>query len=188
LCKPNWNAQGFAHRFAFYVTRALRQAMLRVSFRLAPPFHHEVSRPPGEEDARCVQPTSATRTTCRVPVLVRSRLSPRLAPCGCFPDFGIQKALTEEVDVSRRPPSLRRIAFRHTFFLCPASSDFDVFRLGRGRFSSHGARCDQPLTLLSQLLLVSRFAEPSPSRSTLFLFSRGLESEAAAKITVTTFS
>jgi len=177
LCKPNWNAQGPAHRFAFSVARALRQAMLRVSFRLAPCF---TTRPldlpvPKTRDAsnrllplerRFVYPYSCVPGSL-----------PRLAPCGCFPDFGIQKALTEERDVSRRPLSLRRIAFRHTFFLCPASSDFDVFRLGRGRFSSHGARCDLPLTLLSQLLLVSSFAEPSPGRSALFFFSRGLETE-----------
>jgi hypothetical protein len=36
---------------------------------------HEALRPPGAEDARCVQPTSATHTTCVHPHLVRSRLS-----------------------------------------------------------------------------------------------------------------
>jgi hypothetical protein len=37
---------------------------------------HEALRPPGAEDARCVQPTSATQTTCVHPHLVRSRLPP----------------------------------------------------------------------------------------------------------------
>jgi hypothetical protein len=40
---------------------------------------HEALRPPGLEDARCVQPTSATQTTCVHPHLVRSRL-----PCATF--------------------------------------------------------------------------------------------------------
>jgi len=36
---------------------------------------HEVLRPPGAEDARCVQPTSATRTNDVHPSAVRSRFS-----------------------------------------------------------------------------------------------------------------
>lgn len=36
---------------------------------------HEALRPPGVEDARCVQPTSATRTNDVHPSAVRSRLS-----------------------------------------------------------------------------------------------------------------
>ena len=36
---------------------------------------HEALRPPGAEDARCVQPTSATRTNDVHPFAVRSRLS-----------------------------------------------------------------------------------------------------------------
>jgi hypothetical protein len=42
--------------------RASRQARLRTSFRLAPCMRREALRPPGDQDARCVQPTSATRT------------------------------------------------------------------------------------------------------------------------------
>lgn len=42
--------------------RASRQARLRTSFRLAPCVRREALRPPGDQDARCVQPTSATRT------------------------------------------------------------------------------------------------------------------------------
>ena len=37
--------------------------------------HHEILRPPGAEDARCVQPTSATRTNDVHPLAVCSRLS-----------------------------------------------------------------------------------------------------------------
>jgi hypothetical protein len=36
---------------------------------------HEVSRPPGGKDARCVRSMSATRTTCVNPHLARSRLT-----------------------------------------------------------------------------------------------------------------
>lgn len=43
-------------------TRALRQAVLRASSWLAPSSLHEILRSPGAEGARCVQPTSATRT------------------------------------------------------------------------------------------------------------------------------
>ena len=69
--------------------------MLRTSSRLAPSLdHQQVLRPPGEEDARCVQPTSATQSNCVHPHLVCSRLLTPLsqrgrpaeskAPCG-FP-------------------------------------------------------------------------------------------------------
>ena len=36
--------------------------------------HQQALRPPGEEDARCVQPTSATQSNCVHPHLVCSRL------------------------------------------------------------------------------------------------------------------
>jgi hypothetical protein len=122
LCKPNWNAQGSAHRFAFSVARALRQAMLRVSFRLAPCF---TTRPLDLPVLKTRDTSNRLLPLERRFVYPYSRVPgslPRLAPCGCFPDFGIQKALTEERDVSRRPPSLRRIAFRHTFFFAPRPS------------------------------------------------------------------
>jgi len=55
--------------------------------------HQQALRPPGEEDARCVQPTSATQSNCVHPHLVCSRLLTPLsrrgcptkswAPCGC---------------------------------------------------------------------------------------------------------
>jgi hypothetical protein len=37
--------------------------------------HQKILRPDGEEDARCVQPTSATQSNCVHPHLVRSRLA-----------------------------------------------------------------------------------------------------------------
>jgi hypothetical protein len=53
--------------------RAPRQAVLRASFRLAPWVRHEALRPPSDQDARCVRPTSATRTNDVHPHLARSR-------------------------------------------------------------------------------------------------------------------
>lgn len=46
---------------------------------------HEVLRPPEAEDARCVQPTSATRTNDVHPFAVRSRLSPTTFAAGDAP-------------------------------------------------------------------------------------------------------
>jgi hypothetical protein len=66
------------HRFAFYPSAPLRQPVLRTSSWLAPSFDHQPTlRSTGEEDARCVQPTSATQTktctrTSRVPDSLRS--------------------------------------------------------------------------------------------------------------------
>jgi hypothetical protein len=55
--------------------RATRQALLRTSSRLAPSRHQQALRPPGGEDAQCVQPTSATQTNYVHPHLVCSRLA-----------------------------------------------------------------------------------------------------------------
>jgi len=66
------------YRFAFYPSAPVRQAMLRISSRLAPSFaHHPTLRSTGEEDARCAEPTSATQTktctrTSRVPDSLRN--------------------------------------------------------------------------------------------------------------------
>jgi hypothetical protein len=62
--------------FRLLSIRAPRQAVLRTSSWLAPSLvHQQVLRPPGGEDARCVQPTSATQTNCVHPHLARSRLA-----------------------------------------------------------------------------------------------------------------
>jgi hypothetical protein len=65
------------HRFAFYPSAPVRQAVLRISSWLAPSFDHQPTlRSTGEEDARCAEPTSATQTktctrTSRVPDSLR---------------------------------------------------------------------------------------------------------------------
>jgi len=61
--------------FRLLSMRAPRQAVLRTSSWLAPSVHQQVLRPPGGEDARCVQPTSATQSNCVHPHLVCSRLA-----------------------------------------------------------------------------------------------------------------
>jgi hypothetical protein len=81
--------------------RAPRQTVLRTSSWLAPSCHHQALRLEGAEDARCVQPTSATQTiactrTSRVPGSL-SQLSPRgrptetKAPCGIAGGPGVSR-------------------------------------------------------------------------------------------------
>jgi hypothetical protein len=99
--------------FRLLSTRAPRQAVLRASSRLAPWIRHEVSRPPGFQDARCVRSTSATRTTCVHPHLARSRLA--LATFAAWTLRGVlgSAQLDRGSDVSRRPGPLRRIVIEH---------------------------------------------------------------------------
>jgi hypothetical protein len=62
--------------FRLLPIRAPRQAGLRTSSWLAPSrVHQQALRPPGGEDARCVQPMSATHTNYVHPHLARSRLA-----------------------------------------------------------------------------------------------------------------
>ena len=73
-----------SYRFAFYPSAPVRQAVLRISSRLAPSLSHRSAlQPTGEEDARCVEPTSATHTNYVHPHLARSRLAPLVAQRGC---------------------------------------------------------------------------------------------------------
>jgi len=73
--------------FRLLPIRAPRQAVLRTSSWLAPSVHRQALRPPGGEDARCVQPMSATHTNCVHPHLVRSRLA--LAACAAWTPHGV---------------------------------------------------------------------------------------------------
>ena len=60
--------------FRLLPIRAPRQAVLRTSSWLAPSlFHQQALRPPGGEDAQCVQPMSATQPNCVHPHLVSSQ-------------------------------------------------------------------------------------------------------------------
>jgi hypothetical protein len=61
--------------FRLLPIRAPRQAVLRTSSWLAPCSHQQVLRPPGAQDAQCVQPMSATQSNCVHPHLVCSWLA-----------------------------------------------------------------------------------------------------------------
>jgi hypothetical protein len=138
--------------FRLLSTRAPRQAVLRASFRLAPwCFHHEVSRPPGAQDARCVRSMSATRTiactrTSRVPGSFRRfRGVEALRSLGSAqPDRGPGR--------SRRPRSLRRIVIEHVTSR-PEPLARPARSRERGRFLPTVHDATEPLTLLSPLPL-----------------------------------
>ena len=51
------------------------------------PTHHKAFRPSGGQDARCVQPTSATQSNCVHPYLVRSR--PAVATFAAWAPHGV---------------------------------------------------------------------------------------------------
>jgi hypothetical protein len=126
-------------------TRAPRQAVLRASFRLAPchVLRHEALRPPGGQDARCVRSTSATRTNCVHPHLMRSRLH-----CRGFRRVGASRSLgserldrgTEHFHGARFASADRRGHTRNSCVTWPRARQ--VVGLPRRRawaFSSHGA-------------------------------------------------
>jgi len=98
------------YRFAFYPSAPLRQSKLRISSRLAPSSSHRPDlRPTGEEDARCVELTSATHTNYVHPHLVRSRLAPLVAQRGRPTESKAPYDTIGDPGVSRHPRSLRRI-------------------------------------------------------------------------------
>jgi hypothetical protein len=97
------------HRFAFYPSAPVRQAVLRISFWLAPSLSHRPTlRSTGEEDARCVEPTSATHTNYVHPHLVRSQLAPLVTQRGRPPETKAPDDTIGGPSVSRHPRPLRR--------------------------------------------------------------------------------
>jgi hypothetical protein len=98
-----------SHRFAIYppVPR-VREAS---SFLPASaPARHEALRPPGGRDARCIQPTSATRTNCVYPYLARSRPAAAIFTAWGPTESWAPWSRTGGRGVSRHPHPLRRIA------------------------------------------------------------------------------
>jgi hypothetical protein len=90
--------------------RAPTSGKLRISSWLAPSFSHRPAlRPTGEEDARCVEPTSATYTNYVHPHLVRSRLAPLVAQRGRPTESKAPYDTIGDPGVSRHPRPLRRI-------------------------------------------------------------------------------
>jgi hypothetical protein len=107
---------------------------------------HEAFRPPGGQDARCVQPTSATQSNCVYPYLVRSR--PAVATFAAWAPYGVLGSVrycrgkgrftspaTASVDRSGHHPVPRIVSSRPRLVRSPRGD-----RLLRAwALSSHGA-------------------------------------------------
>ena len=71
--------------------------------------HQQILRPDGEEDARCVQPTSATQSNCVHPHLVCSQILTPTFVKGTPTENKAPRGISGVPDVSRHPRTLRRI-------------------------------------------------------------------------------
>jgi len=123
-------------------------------------IHQQALRPPGGEDARCVQPMSATQTNCVHPHLARSRLT--LATFAARTSRGVLGSARQDrgPNVSRR--SKTASADRHaTLRLVLLGLATDLREPRAWAFSSHGADAIEPLTPLSQSPLVHPHASPT---------------------------
>lgn len=140
--------------------------------------HHEALRPPSGQDARCVQPTSATHTkrAC-TRTFVRSRLAPRLSPRGGpggSGPYGTRPGIRVVHDTRDRfgelRPDTRVCASR-------AACGLSARDPRPWAFSSHGARCidasGTSVASLSSVEVRSAFALPLPEHAAL-LHARAL--------------
>jgi hypothetical protein len=107
--------------------------------------HQQVLRPPGGEDARCVQPMSATQTNCVHPHLACSRLA--LATFAAGIPHGVLGSAWQYRGTGWFTPSEERFGGSSSV-LEPASRPHGGARAWA--FSSHGADAIEPLTLLSR--------------------------------------
>jgi len=109
--------------------------------------HQQAFRPPGGEDARCVQPTSATQTICVHPHLARSRLS--LAAFAAGSPHGVLGSAWHFRGPGRFTTSLvasaDRINVTFSRALLPHGLETRAWA-----FSSHDDVAIEPLTPLSQ--------------------------------------
>jgi hypothetical protein len=126
------------------------------------PTHHKAFRPSGGQDARCVQPTSATQSNCVHPYLVRSRPAVTTfavwAPHGVFGSMRYYRGkgrftspATASVDRSEHHPSPGIVPGRPRLVWSPRDDQL----LRAWALSSHGAwnLSIEPLTPLSPLPL-----------------------------------
>jgi hypothetical protein len=126
------------------------------------PTHHKAFRPSGGQDARCVQPTSATQSNCVHPYLVRSR--PAVATFAAWAPHGVFGSMrycrgkgrftsptTASVDRSEHHPSPGIVPGRPRLVWSPRGDHL----LRAWALSSHGAWnfSIEPLTPLSPLPL-----------------------------------
>lgn len=124
-------------------------------------IHHGVSRPQGAQDARCVRSISAIRNDLRVPAPRAFPAHSRNFRCAEVPwSLWLQRTVTGDQGVSRRPRSLRRIDIEHgTSRPEPLARPI---RIGeRGRFLPTAHDAIEPLTLLSPLPLPPHVHAPS---------------------------
>jgi len=116
---------------------------------------HEALRPPGAEDARCVQPTSATQTTCVHPHPVRSRLLSRLSSWGHPAESKALRGSTGGPNGSRRLDRFGGLSLTQPRRSSPLvfASFLWLHSLGdeRGRFLPTVRGSIEPLTSLSRL-------------------------------------
>jgi len=120
------------HRFAFYPSAPVRQALLRISFWLVPSFcHRPTLRLSGEEGTRCVQPTSATQTNHVHPHFVRSRLTSLVTQRGRPTETKAPYDTIGGPGVSRHPRPLR---LDYDLLAYPELYSLTGWRHGRGRF------------------------------------------------------
>jgi hypothetical protein len=131
---------------------------------------HEVLRPPEAEDARCVQPTSATRTNDVHPSAVRSRLSQTTFTVWDAPQQSVAVTLLGRGnehfhDARSALASFLRRPCERVMILVPSSSRLPV--TSAGLFDAAALAGMRPLTPLSRTLL--------PLRAHV-TFVRGLES------------
>jgi len=137
--------------FRLLPIRAPRQAVLRTSFWLAPSRRQQALRPPGGEDAQCVQPMSATQTNYVHPHLVCSQLAHATFAAGT--PHGVLGSTRHDWGTGRFTTSEDRFGGSSSSTCSP--SPF-VSRLDEGAwaFSSHGADATEPLTPPSRPPLV----------------------------------
>jgi hypothetical protein len=145
---------------------------------------HEALQPPGAEDARCVQPTSATQTNDVHPHIACSRLLEPLSRSGT--PRGLRGSARHDRGSQTFHASENAWANRESSELIAAPSLRPRgLRTRTWALSSHGAGCDRHLTPLSRPLLVLAVRALSRWRPHVPLmdsgWTGGAEDEGAAK-------
>jgi hypothetical protein len=110
-------------------------------------FHQQALRPPGGEDTRCVEPMSATQTTCVHPHLACSRLA--LAAFAAGTPHGVLGSARYDRGTGWFTPSDDRFGGSSSNAK-PRAPGLATVKSRAWAFSSHGADAIEPLTPLSQ--------------------------------------
>jgi hypothetical protein len=136
-------------------------------------FHQQALRPPGGEDARCVQPMSATQSNCVHPHLARSRLA--LATFAAGTSRGVLGSARHDRGTGRFTTPEDR------FGGSSCNTDLVVrspcgFEPRAWAFSSHGADAIEPLAPLSQSPVVHPHASHAFAWAAMWPYVRLLAS------------